>query len=179
MHIEKITSSILNLAYYPDYGDDMELVKIAVSHNGWALKDASARCRKNREIVKIAVSHIGEALQYAPDFNDDDELTRIVLSQNGANLEFCSERIKSNKDIAYQALEDNAYSINYVSESLKKDIDIALWLIDYGKTRYMHVMSQEIQDIFYLHGRSGLIEKRKDNLDKILPEKNTQKTVKI
>ena len=54
----------LNLEYLPEYCDDFEIVKEAVSQNGMALKFASNKLKDNLQIALIAMSKDIEASRY-------------------------------------------------------------------------------------------------------------------
>ena len=69
-----------------DFQNDFEIVKIAVSHDGYALQYASPELKKNFEIVKIAVTKNGCALEF------------------GLALEYASEELQGKYEIVKTAL---------------------------------------------------------------------------
>ena len=88
----------------PQFQEDLEVVKAAVSNNGLALKYASEILRANESIVKIAVCsdppHMEHPLQYA------------------------SVELRNNKDVVLRAVKSSSCALHYASDMLLQDKDV-------------------------------------------------------
>ena len=110
--------------------DDYEIVLLAVKDNGSALKYASHKLKDNYEIVLEAVKNNGIALSSASDrLKDDREIVLAAAKEDrsGIFLNHASDRLKDDREIALKALEKspaNKIAIKYVSDHLKKDLEI-------------------------------------------------------
>lgn len=84
------------------------------------------------DIVKVALTNDGEAIRYASKrLQDNDELAWIVAnSERSAGVEYLSKRLKMNKDLVKTALSNTGGSLAHFTEqngySWRKDYDCAL-----------------------------------------------------
>jgi len=105
----------------PALKDDEEVVTVAVSSHGHALRYASSRWRKNRAMVLRAVSVSG-ALQYASEkLQDDKEVVLAAVTKYGAALEYASDRLRNDPEVVWVAIKNSGYSLVYAPQKFQCD----------------------------------------------------------
>jgi len=107
--------------------DNPQIVKMAVSANGYTLEHAPACYRADAEIVRAAILANPFALQYAStDLRDDKELVLLALEGAPTALKYVGEALRTDASVCLAALERDGLALKYVSSSLRKDLDIVL-----------------------------------------------------
>ena len=92
----------------PDFQDNCDIVLVAVSQNGCALKYASVTLQNDRKIVLAAVSKHGCALRYASlNLQNDPDIVLVAVSQNGCALKYASLNLQNDPDIILVAVSQN------------------------------------------------------------------------
>lgn len=129
------------LEYVPEYRDDYDIVKSAVSSNPSALTYASDRLKDNFEIVLSAVSSQKNKniyweldLPYARShgglaeasfrLRSNREIVRKSVEISGTTLKFASTELRNDKDIVLSAIKQNGYAVRFASDDLRKNQEI-------------------------------------------------------
>ena len=108
-----------------NFGNDREVVEIAVSLFGYSLYFASIDLRGDKKIVEIAVSEFGASLKFASiELRNDRNIVEIAVSQNEKALRFASRKLRSDKKIVEIAVSHYGYSLCFASRKLRADRDI-------------------------------------------------------
>lgn len=126
-----------------------EVVELAVSRCGWALRYASPELRGNTEVVLAAVGQNGLSLQYAsdalrgerrlalaaamqcgraldfvaPELLDDRSFVLEVVSLNGRALEHCGV-FRGDRDVVLAAVAQCGYALAGASPDLRADHEV-------------------------------------------------------
>ena len=117
-----------------DFGNDREVVEIAVYKCSKHLALASVELSTDIDIVKIAVSIDGKSLLYTSnELIDDREIVKNRLYENGYSLRFASNRLRNDREIIMLAVLQYGYSLQYASTELRADREIImLAVLQYG-----------------------------------------------
>ena len=108
-----------------ELSNDKEIVKIAVSKSGCALRFASIELMADREIVKIAILQDALSLYFAStELRNDRELVLLAVSINGFALEFASIELSNDKEIVKLAVLHTGYALQFASSKLRNDKEI-------------------------------------------------------
>ena len=76
--------------------------------------------RNDREIALEAVKKKGHMLDFLEKFQDDGEFVGESVEQNDDKLQFASEKLKCDIDIAALAVEEIIYALCYLNPELKE-----------------------------------------------------------
>lgn len=83
----------------------------------------SARIKTNRNIVLDMVKYCGKILRHT-NFIDDKEIVMAAVSQNGAVLEYVSESLKGDIDVVTAAVKQYGYALRYASEEMRANTSV-------------------------------------------------------
>ena len=169
--IDTLKQYPLELKNFPLEGqDDEELVCIAVKKNGMALEYASKRLRNHYEIVLFAVKKNGLALQFASEaLQHNTEIVSQAILSAGDALRFVPVELRNNRelilnasrncsaelvpkqfladeDVAWNLIKHNYRAFSYLSEELRKDIDLIIEVIRYDVDMLMYVPNEVLND---------------------------------
>lgn len=114
--------------------NDPEIVKLAVSKDGYALQFASSKLKNDKKIVKKAVSENGLALQYASEeLQNNEKIVKKAVSKCGfafnqdrvgTALRYASEELKNDPEIVKIAVSKNGYALRYASPELQQNTEL-------------------------------------------------------
>jgi hypothetical protein len=108
-----------------DFGNDREVVEIAVYKSSKHLALASVELSTDIDIIKISVSIDGKSLLYTSnELIDDREIVKNRLYENGYSLRFASNRLRNDREIIMLAVLQYGYSLQYASTELRADREI-------------------------------------------------------
>ena len=119
---------------------DRDVVFAAVRERGTAIRFASPEFFDDRELVKTALADpYGDvlSLRCMRKYKDDYELVKIALKANGKNIEYASDRLRDDYDVAAYAVQ---HQTDYYPEStfcnlsrrLRDNFDLAVMDIKSG-----------------------------------------------
>ena len=146
--INNIRTDALNLNNYPEYQDDIDIVKFAVNKNGSAISCASDSLQNNYDVVKLAVKSNGASFQYLLiNYRYDPIIVKLAI-QNTRTLilHHTSNDIQDNYDIVKLAIKQNKFSYNCASTRLKNDHSIIKLAIFYGRQIIYNILSDELKN---------------------------------
>jgi len=140
---EQITKDIaLYVAYHqgmllddlPDiYKCDKEVVLNAVGNNGDALQYASKELKEDKDIVLVAVKdkyktplkHLNAKHSRKPNpLWEDFDVAMEAVKANGNNLQYFSEELRNNIEIAYTACQGSSFVFHYIGNKLKEEMKL-------------------------------------------------------
>ena len=124
------------------FNEDPEKIMIAVeSNNLWGFKFAGPKLKNDPEFVKEVIAKGGRVL----DFLDLDENSailgnkEIVLAaiENGETVGNISSKLQNDKEVMVKAISVHSYNYEYIGDSLKDDVDLAVQALndDYSFNR--------------------------------------------
>ena len=100
---------------------DPEIVRVAISRNGCALRFAAARFRDDRKWVWAALKSCGDALEFlGPDFRSDRALVLEAVRQNGGALRF-AERFRGDREVVLAAVHQESNATRHADPRLLQD----------------------------------------------------------
>lgn len=112
----------------PQFQDDFEVVKAAVSNQGEALRHASQTLKANESIVKIAVSAplSVNTLDYASEALKDNKEVVLLAVKNSPNaFQSASGRLQQDKEVLITAASRMPFNeINSINPNAKNDDDV-------------------------------------------------------
>lgn len=117
------------------YSNDPEVIITALTKDARAIQYVDESVRYKDEYLKLALSNdiYGEvlALDCMADYRDNDEYVLIALEANGASIQWASDRIRDDFDMAAFAIrhQNNCYyhaTVNNLSERLRDNIELAI-----------------------------------------------------
>ena len=148
-------------------GDDdsvmREIVLVAVTQNGNALRNASAALQNDREIVLAAVTQDGRALKYASEeLRNDREVVLAAVTQDGTALGSASEALWADREIVLAAVAQNGEAFEYALGALKNDFQVRLAAATSHRSPNLTVMGAVLNDI-----ERELNEMRSSRMDRL------------
>ena len=118
--------------------NDYETVMTAVKSNGLSLEFASDTLKSNREIFTEAVSSNGNALEFVPaSLRDDRDL--ILKASRNCDVTLVPKQFLSDEEIAQNLIDHDYRAFAYLSDELKKDIDLLLEIVAHDGDMLMYV----------------------------------------
>ena len=94
-------------------------------NNGCSLEEMDSCFRDDEEIVKIAVTADGFNLKYASErLQDNEEIVKIAVTDNGYCLRFASSRLQKNRDMVLFTVQHKGYALQVVEDEFKQDAEI-------------------------------------------------------
>ena len=169
--IDTLKQYPLELKSFPfEAQDDEEIVCIAVKKNGLALQYASDRLRNNYEVVMLAVKKNGLALEFASEeLKNNSEIIFQAILSNGNALQFVPAELRNNRglilnasrncraelipaqfladeDIAWNLIKHDYQAFPYLSEELRKDLDLIIEVIHFDVDMLMCVPDEVLKD---------------------------------
>lgn len=129
-----------SLKRFPKFNSDDEVIRTALSSNGEAIQYVHKNLRDNSEYIDLALSEEhGCALKMRCmiKYRDDEEKVRIALEANGRNIEYASNRLRDDLEIAKFAVthQKDWYpesTVCNLSARLRDSLEIALLDIHKG-----------------------------------------------
>jgi hypothetical protein len=121
-----VTQSGFALRYACEhYKADFDIVMAAVNKDGCALRHASVTTRGDKTIIMVAVSQDGAALEHAPDnFKADKEVVMAAVSQGSVDvLKYASNNLRADKEVVLAAVTKDPGSIKFALGGLNQDQD--------------------------------------------------------
>jgi hypothetical protein len=120
----------------PELRNNYDIVMMAVSRDGSAIKYASKELRNNPKVVMASISQCGSALEFVSDeLRNNYNIVLAAVSDFGSALKYASSELKNNYDIVLAAVSDFGLSFEYASSKLKNNFDIALAAVNhYGES---------------------------------------------
>ena len=109
---------------YPELASDVEVAKMAVAKDGYALQHVPA-FQNNAEVVKLACAQSGYALQFAsPELRSDREVVLAAVAQVAYAFQYASEEIRGSEEVVRQAVKSRGNCLEFASEALRKNRDV-------------------------------------------------------
>lgn len=108
------------------FKDNKKIVLAAVKNDGFALKSASSRLQNDEEVVMSAVREKGQAIEWANErfWSDRKAMLTVVQTYGYGLFKHGSEELKEDKELVLDALKNNSYVLEYVSESLRNELKL-------------------------------------------------------
>eukprot|EP00405_Crypthecodinium_cohnii_P036553 CAMPEP_0206537136 /NCGR_PEP_ID=MMETSP0325_2-20121206/7151_1 /ASSEMBLY_ACC=CAM_ASM_000347 /TAXON_ID=2866 /ORGANISM="Crypthecodinium cohnii, Strain Seligo" /LENGTH=595 /DNA_ID=CAMNT_0054034453 /DNA_START=436 /DNA_END=2223 /DNA_ORIENTATION=- len=91
------------------------------------LEKASPEALADRQVALKLVSTDGAMLEHLPNiWGDDDEVAWAAMENDAFNLEFVSPRLRGNKDFVLKTVKRDGRALRYASEELLGDREVVL-----------------------------------------------------
>lgn len=110
------------------FKDNKKIVLAAVKNDGLALRSASSRLQNDEEVVMSAVSQAGQAIEYANERFWSERKTMLTVVQTYGYGLFAhgSDELKEDKELVLEAVKNNSYVLEYVSDSLRNQLKLEI-----------------------------------------------------
>jgi hypothetical protein len=123
-----------SLKRFPKFNSDDEIIRAAISQDGEAIQYVNKELRETRDYIVLALSNEYSSALKARcmiPYRDDAELVKIALEANGCNIQYASDRLRDDFEIAKFAVchQKNRYThstICNLSTRLRDSLEIAL-----------------------------------------------------
>mmetsp|Transcript_28591 Transcript_28591/g.62193 ORF Transcript_28591/g.62193 Transcript_28591/m.62193 type:complete len:535 (-) Transcript_28591:355-1959(-) len=111
-----------------ELNDDREIVCLAVSVHGNALRHASARLTEDREVVELAMQNAPSSFTHSGQIlRTDEEFCRFAVRSSPANLGLCCPEVRGDRQLVLELIRGGCWSsIGICSDELKKDEEVIL-----------------------------------------------------
>jgi hypothetical protein len=113
-----------------DLKNDLEVLKIAVSHHNQALHWVPEQHRSNKELLDIILSNelTGTyCFEHFPDeYRDNEAIAKKAVSDDAGCFRYISERLRKTKEIAIVAASGAWYALSEMPEAMLDDKDVVL-----------------------------------------------------
>jgi hypothetical protein len=121
--IRRSPNTYRELPYYLRQNKD--IVKIAVSGDGFILLHTHESMRSDKDVVLAAVKRNGEAIRYAlAGLENDPEIVYTAVKQYGMVLEYIPKQFHSNRDLILMAVAQNGRALRVVPDEFKNDREV-------------------------------------------------------
>mmetsp|Transcript_150576 Transcript_150576/g.484175 ORF Transcript_150576/g.484175 Transcript_150576/m.484175 type:complete len:1049 (+) Transcript_150576:74-3220(+) len=156
-----------------DVWADFEVVRIAVSRCGWALKHAVPELRGDPEVVLDAVRQNGLSLQFAaaalkadrtiavaaavqcgraldfvvPELRNDRAFVLDVVRRNGRALEHCDDMFQADRDVVLAAVVQSGYALASAATDLRADHEVVAAAIAQDRSALIFA-ARELKEYF-------------------------------
>ncbi len=122
------------LAKMPQWQNDKELVKIAVSNGYTAARDVDQSLMEDREMLRAAFANATTDIlndEFYEQYADDDELVWLAVKADSSNLADASDRLRDDKELVLFAIKntDDVGVLNFyddLSPHMQEDRDVVL-----------------------------------------------------
>lgn len=127
---------------------DMELERaralVAVSNNGYELKNMSEQWRADRGVVLAAVRQCGEALRFtSSELVQDSIVVLAAVHADPSALRFAAQHFEGDKHVVMAAVRKDPGAIEFANAPAKRDPEV-----------FFHALSTEV--LQYLHAATGV-----------------------
>ena len=119
----------LRMVVQPDKAAVMEAVAI----NGWALANASAKFKDDRDVVLTAVAQTPMVLCCASErCRSDKAIVMTAVRENGLVLRYAAAALRKDKDVVIAAVSESRAAITAADLSLQLDPDVQIASVGIG-----------------------------------------------
>jgi len=110
---------------------------LAVSSNGYELKNVSEQWRADRSIVLAAVQHSGEALRFASsEFVQDSIVVLAAVQSNPSALRFAARQFEGARQVVIAAVQRDPEVIEWADAAFTRDPEILLHALGGQQLQY-------------------------------------------
>ena len=135
--------------FTPQIVDEIELERERSFHRNKyvnILKSSPFELQDNKEYVLDIVEKCGEAIQYAsPRLKNDRNVAITAINNNGFSLKYVSKELQDDEDIVLLAIDNYALALGFASDNLKKDRNIVMEAVKRNGFS-LHYTPQEIRN---------------------------------
>ncbi len=117
----------MQLAFFPEYQDDREVVLVAISKNAEAYQYASNRLKNDRSIIMTALQgskHAEIWFDLPWHLREDPELASIAIDKDPLKFERMRPVIQDNRDMVLRAIRHNGVLLAFASDRLQRDPEL-------------------------------------------------------
>ena len=148
--INNIRKNGMNLQHYPQYLNNIDIVKFAVNLNGYVISSVSDALQNDYDVVKLAVKSNGASLKYlSENYRYDPNIVKLaVQSTISSTLRYTSNDIKDDYDIVRLAIQQNGCSYSQISTRLQNNnyiIKLAM-ISHFRNDRIYNLLSDELKN---------------------------------
>ena len=126
---------------YPEFHNDVEMVKFIVNIDGTTIRYASDNLKNNYDIAKMAIKNNGLSLRFLPNnYRNDHNIVKLAIHHSRAViLAYVSHELQDDADIVKFAIKKNILSYNFASNRLQNDHNIIKFAIFIDKSIYSRI----------------------------------------
>ena len=134
--VKTVLASSYAMGDFPEYADDKELVRIALTYDGYQIQYVNTRFLHDRDLVKLAITHSEGSqimdLECMEPFRSDRELVFLACQADVLNFSYIDPCFHDDYDLAYMVLKKNDFGAKefYTALSSRLKDDLSLALID-------------------------------------------------
>ena len=126
---------------YPEFHNNVEMVKFIVNIDGTTIRYASDNLKNNYDIAKMAIKNNGLSLRFLPNnYRNDHNIVKLAIHHSRAViLAYVSHELQDDADIVKFAIKKNILSYNFASNRLQNDHNIIKFAIFIDKSIYNRI----------------------------------------